>query len=136
LGCLGKKLLASEISYIYEKDCFQFGAVDCLIGWRLFHLSFAQADREGENRLHLRMVVSGEQPVDYHPADQGSGLVSANDAERPAASWHGVKESILIQHVVLQQAPPCEVKIRGELCSQSLLCVHESQVKVSVLAIL
>ena len=45
-----------------------------------------------------------------------------------------MKESILILHVVLQHAPPCRVKIRGEYCSQSLLCVHESQVKVSVLA--
>jgi hypothetical protein len=34
LGCLGKTTaLASEIS---QKDCFQFGAVDCLIGWCLF----------------------------------------------------------------------------------------------------
>ena len=45
-----------------------------------------------------------------------------------------MKESILILHVVLQHAPPCRVKIRGEYCSQSLLCLHESQVKVSVLA--
>ena len=72
----------------------------------------------------------------YQAAHQGSGLLSANHAERPAASWHGVKESILILHVVLQHAPPCRVKIRGEHCSQSLLCVHESQVKVSVVAML
>ena len=53
-----KKLLASEISI--KKTALQFGPVDCLIGWRLFYLSFAQAGREGENRLHLRMVVNNQ----------------------------------------------------------------------------
>ena len=43
LGCLGKKLL---VSVHQEKDCFRFGAVDGLIGWRLFYLSFAQASIE------------------------------------------------------------------------------------------
>ena len=41
-----------------KKYCFQFWAVDCLIGWRLFYLSFAQAGREGEKGVHLRMVLN------------------------------------------------------------------------------
>ena len=41
LGCLGKKLLVGKCK-CSKKDCFQFGEVDCLIGWCSFYLSFAQ----------------------------------------------------------------------------------------------
>ena len=53
LGSYGKKLL---VSVNQQKNTFQFGAVDCLIGWRLFYLSIAQAGRE--SGVHLRMVVN------------------------------------------------------------------------------
>ena len=40
IGLLAKK---SDDKCISTKDCFRFGAVACLIGWRLFYLSFTQA---------------------------------------------------------------------------------------------
>ena len=55
LGSYGKKLV---VSVNQQKYCSQFGAVDCLIGWRLFYLSFAQAGREGEKGVHLRILVN------------------------------------------------------------------------------
>ena len=53
---LGKKLLVSVNQE--KKDCFQFGADDCFIGWRLFNLSFAQAGRGARNGLHLRVRMA------------------------------------------------------------------------------
>jgi hypothetical protein len=68
---------------VQEKSLVCVSALDCLIGWRLFYLSFAQAGREGEKEGDLRVAVMGElqQPLDYHPAHQGSGLLSASHAE-------------------------------------------------------
>jgi hypothetical protein len=56
LGSWLRNLMVSVT--ISKKDCCQFGAVDCLIGWRLFYLSFAQAGREGEKSVQIRMVVN------------------------------------------------------------------------------
>ena len=46
----------SEIENLGVQDRFSSGAVDCLMGWRLFDLSFAQGGRGGENGLQIRMV--------------------------------------------------------------------------------
>ena len=101
----------------------QLGAGDCLIGWCLFYLSFAQADRGGEKEGELRMVVNSHSTtmVRY----QGSGLLSAIHAECPASSWHGMKELEPHPHIELLQGPP--VRSKSEVCivaSRSCVCTR------------
>ena len=76
-----------------KKYCFQFRSVDWLIGWRFFYLisvKECQGGRKGEKWGAPK--ERGEQQLDYHGTPQASELLSANNAERPAASTHGVKE--------------------------------------------
>ena len=94
LGSYGKKLVVS----VHQQKILLSVWGSLLLDWLAFALFELHPSRP-RGRERGAPKDFGEQPPDLSVAHQGSGLVAANDAERPAESWHGVKESILILHV-------------------------------------
>ena len=54
----------------------------------------------------------------------------------PASSWHGMQEFEPHPHIELLRGPPVRSTSEMSIVASRFVCVHESQVKVSVLAIL